>query len=155
MLFFLSDPVHQSELPRWGHQGCWAPSYHGLWPQTKIKACSLFHKLVFLFCWCFRLIYSVHVLDLEASLFSSLFFGPFIFFGSFIFCTTSHRWALKVVAGMNPMDLKRGIDAAVKLVLEEGHAFEPIFIVLARLSFFWHPIPFYPDPLRSLAYNLL
>lgn len=37
---------------------------------------------------------------------------------------------------MNPMDLKRGIDAAVKLVLEEGHAFEPIFIVLARLSFF-------------------
>ena len=24
----------------------------------------------------------------------------------------------KVVAGMNPMDLKRGIDAAVKLVLE-------------------------------------
>lgn len=26
--------------------------------------------------------------------------------------------AAQVVAGMNPMDLKRGIDAAVKLVLE-------------------------------------
>ena len=41
----------------------------------------------------------------------SCFFFGLLFLGQ--------KWPkLQVVAGMNPMDLKRGIDAAVKLVLE-------------------------------------